>query len=490
MMRALYSGVSGLRVHQTKMDVIGNNIANVNTVGFKSSSVTFSDILYQTTSAATGPNAVTGAAGMNAMQIGLGANVASITTKITGTGGSQRTDGWSDLMIEGDTFFIVKSNNANYFTKAGSFNVDANGNLCTPSGALVMGWQVSEDDLSVCKPDTVSPLRVMSADKLFAEPEATRNTHLSGNIDKNDTLLAPDAEGRLANVQFYDNLGNLFTAAFRIRRPADGDEEGGTTNNYSVSLANVYDEKGNSVFVNKETDEEGNVQYSQSSITFNINGTDIQPEVNEETGEITIEDDGGIILSFNSESGRFVSVTGGDGDEENNTSITFQMVQEGGPYVPVNLDFSALTMFSQSGTTTLEGIRGSKDNVAVGAGKPVGNMSGLSIDKAGKIYGTYDNGDQLLLGQIAVAKFANPAGLEAIGNNMYAVTQNSGSFDGIGKDITATGGKFTPGVLEMSNVDLANEFTEMITTQRGFQANSRIITTSDTLLEELINLKR
>lgn len=117
-------------------------------------------------------------------------------------------------------------------------------------------------------------------------------------------------------------------------------------------------------------------------------------------------------------------------------------------------------------------------------------MTGLSIDKYGKIYGTYDNGDQLLLGQIVVATFANPAGLESIGNNMYATTQNSGDFDGIGKDIATTGGKFDTGVLEMSNVDLANEFTDMIITQRGFQANSRIITTSDTLLEELINLKR
>ncbi|MDE7298316.1 MAG: flagellar hook-basal body complex protein, partial [Lachnospiraceae bacterium] len=196
MMRALYSGVSGLRVHQTKMDVIGNNIANVNTVGFKSSSVTFSDILYQTTSAATGPNATTGAAGINAMQIGLGANVASITTKITGTGGSQRTDGWSDLMIEGDSFFVVKSNGANYFTKAGSFNVDANGNLCTPSGALVMGWQVSEDDPTSCKSDNVSALRVMAPDNLFAEPEATTNVYVKGNIDQNDTQIAFEAEGR------------------------------------------------------------------------------------------------------------------------------------------------------------------------------------------------------------------------------------------------------------------------------------------------------
>ena len=480
MMRSLYSGVSGLRVHQTKMDVIGNNIANVNTVGFKSSSVTFSDILYQTTSAATGPNAATGSAGINAMQIGLGANVASITTKITGTGGSQRTDSWSDLMIEGDSFFIVNNNGTNYFTKAGSFNVDANGNLCTPSGALVMGWQVSPDDPSSCKADNVSALRVMAPDKLFAEPEATTNVYVSGNIDMNDTQIQFEASGRMANIQFYDRLGNLYTAALNIRQ----DEAPENTNVYSVRVANVYDANGDSVFVSKNVAEDGTVTYGTTPIqSFNFAGTDYTVEVDENTGEVSIDMEGAA-LTFNASTGRFVSI-----GEENSKSINFNLISDGGPFVPVDVDFSSLTMFSQSGTTTLEGVRGDLEKGA-GAGKAVGNMTGVSIDKVGKIYGTYDNGDQILLGQIAVATFANAAGLEAVGNNMYATTQNSGTFDGIGKDITSTGGKFNTGVLEMSNVDLANEFTEMITTQRGFQANSRIITTSDTLLEELINLKR
>ena len=250
MMRSLYSGVSGLRVHQTRMDVIGNNIANVNTVGFKSSSVTFSDVLYQTSSPATGPNDSMGTAGVNAMQIGLGASLASITTKITGTGGSQRTDGWSDLMIEGDGFFVVQNNGTNYFTKAGSFNVDANGNLCTPSGALVMGWQVSEDDPSRCKSDTVSALRVMAPDKMFSEPAATTQCIVKGNIDQNDTQLAPDAEGRVANIQFYDNLGNLYTMELNIKHAGEDDGADAESNStYAVRVANVYDEKGKSIFV-------------------------------------------------------------------------------------------------------------------------------------------------------------------------------------------------------------------------------------------------
>ena len=141
-----------------------------------------------------------------------------------------------------------------------------------------------------------------------------------------------------------------------------------------------------------------------------------------------------------------------------------------------------------SGKTTIEGSKGGLDNL--GKGRTAGNMSGVSIDNAGKIYGVYDNGVSKLLGQVVVAKFANNSGLEAVGNSLFAESQNSGEFDGIGEDITMSGGKFNVGVLESSNVDLASEFTDMITTQRGFQANSRIITTSDTLLEELINLKR
>ncbi|HCA69205.1 MAG TPA: flagellar hook protein, partial [Lachnospiraceae bacterium] len=154
----------------------------------------------------------------------------------------------------------------------------------------------------------------------------------------------------------------------------------------------------------------------------------------------------------------------------------------------IDLDFSKVTQYATSGVSNLTAVKGGLDGK--GAGKQFGNMNGVSVDTSGKIYGKYDNGDRILLGQIAVASFSNPAGLEAVGDNMFAATQNSGDFDGIGQDPTQGGEGLLTGVLEMSNVDLSEQFTEMITTQRGFQANSRIITTSDTLLEELINLKR
>ena len=158
------------------------------------------------------------------------------------------------------------------------------------------------------------------------------------------------------------------------------------------------------------------------------------------------------------------------------------------PFEKIDVDFSTLTMYAQSGTTKIESTKGSVDNI--GTGRAAGTMNGVTVDPLGKIYGVYDNGTSKLLGQIVIAQFANPSGLEAIGGTLFAISQNSGEFDGIGVEVSADGSTISTGELEMSNVDLSAQFTDMIITQRGFQANSRVITTSDTLLEELINLKR
>ena len=486
MMRALFSGVSGLKVHQTRMDVIGNNISNVNTIGFKSSAVAFSDVFYQTTQSSSGPNAATGTTGRNAMQIGLGSNVASITSSVGTTGASQRTDNPFDVMIEGDGFFIVNYGGSNYFTKAGSFGVDAYGTLCTPAGAQVMGWQVDQLDPTKTVADMVSPLNIMSPENLYANPEATSAAYISGNIDKNDTQVAYNATGKMVNLGFYDNMGHGYKADLRVRQSAD---EG--TNVYDVDIINIKDEKGKSIFVVENEDENGDITYSASGIRRVALGTvTYDATVDEQTGEVTLTASDSVALIFNGADGSFVSV--GDGAiDASNESVALTITADAGgasPFKSVEVDFSKVTMYSTSGNSSLEANRGSLDGI--GAGKQVGNMTGISIDASGKIYGKYDNGDSKLLGQIAVASFANPAGLEAIGNSMFAATQNSGDFDGIGQDPTQGGGSLTTGVLEMSNVDLSAQFTDMITTQRGFQANSRIITTSDTLLEELINLKR
>lgn len=493
MLRALFSGVSGLRVHQTKMDVIGNNISNVNTIGFKSSSVTFSDVFYQTTQSASGPNAETGRTGRNAMQIGLGSSVASITASITAQGASQRTNDPFDVMIEGEGFFIVNNGGENLFTKAGSFSIDAVGNLCTPSGAAVMGWQVDPDDPTKTVANTVSPLRIMSAENLYAKPEATTEMYLSGNIDSKDTQLGTDA-GIIRTIEFYDSLGHSYTADLRFWRIEDAD----ATNTYRVGITDIKDGvTGKSIFYKKAvTDAEtGETEIQETGISFRIGDTEYTPEINTEAEndkDIVVWPDfssDGPILTFNPETGEFIGI-GDDGSTDK--SIKFLVGADAGdganPFKEINIDFSKMTMFANSGKSSIEATKG--DFNGVGRGKKVGNMTGVSIDSSGKIYGTYNNGDTRLLGQIAIATFANPAGLEAVGNSMFRATQNSGDFDGIGQDPTTGGGSLTTGVLEMSNVDLSAQFTDMITTQRGFQANSRIITTSDTLLEELINLKR
>lgn len=496
MMRSLFSGVSGLKVHQTKMDVIGNNIANVNTVGFKGSSVNFSDVFYQTTQYATGPNAATGAAGRNAMQIGLGSNLASITASITQTGGSQRTDNPFDVMINGDAFFIVNSGGTNYFTKNGAFNIDAAGTLCTSTGANVMGWQVDKDG-NIVKA-AVSPLKIMAPENLYAEPELTTATYLSGNIDQMDPQLL-SADGLPVQVSFFDNLGNSYTAKLKVTAkagagaPAKPSAEEAKKGNYTVSLVDIVDSSDSSIF------KAGGVAAGGAKLKFG--GNDLNVNAN---GTIP---NNAVDLAFNPSNGSFKSI-GANNNEgfPNSMKLTIETTgtvpgvfdkiitdpdgkqTKDAEYKGIDIDFSSLTMYATSGTSKIEPTKGSLDGK--GAGLPVGNMTGVSIDTNGKIFGSYDNGTKKLLGQLAVTTFANPSGLEAVGDSMFAETQNSGSFDGVGQDPTQGGGKLSTGVLEMSNVDLSSEFTQMITTQRGFQANSRIITTSDTLLEELINLKR
>ena len=202
----------------------------------------------------------------------------------------------------------------------------------------------------------------------------------------------------------------------------------------------------------------------------------------------------GALLKYDITSGEFVSIQTNGGAGKNaildfNDTVTVAGTETNlNKFKDITIDFSPSVMWNNNGTSTIGLTKGDQDGL--GTGRMKGTMEGISIQTDGKIYGTYTNGCTKLLGQIAVAQFANAAGLEKTGNNLYQATLNSGEFDGIGVDITADDGSMTSGTLEMSNVDLANEFTEMITTQRGYQANSRIITVSDTLLEELVNLKR
>lgn len=461
MMRSLYSGVAGLKTHQTKMDVIGNNISNVNTVGFKASSVLFKDVLYQTTQAATGSTQTSG--GTNAKQIGLGTGVATISTT-QGSGSAQSTNNPYDLMINGSSFFVVNRAGINYFTKVGAFKTDDAGNLVTGDGDYVMGWQVDPEDPTQIRRDTVSALRPESEENKTAPPEMTSKAYMTGNIVATDPKL-DTPEGAVTTVSIYDNLGYSYSVKFKITRNTT-DATGST---YDVTLDSIRDQN-------------------------NVNIID--PTSGSYTPSMTYAQ-----IKFNPDNGSFVGMNGGN--QVNNEflkNFTLQLTPRGSagnvfqdltadPQVrEISIDCSNLKMYAKGGECNVETHRGGTD--ATGAGRTVGKLTDVSIDTQGKIYGVYDNGVNRLLGQIAVANFINPAGLEAIGGSLYKETKASGEFDGIGQDISSAGEKMTQGVLEMSNVDLSQEFTEMIVTQRGFQANSRIITVSDTLIEELVNLKR
>ena len=468
MMRSLFSGVAGLKTHQTKMDVIGNNIANVNTVGYKSSSVTFQELMYQTTQSASGANAETGRAGVNAKQIGLGVSTGAITNNVSTSGASQSTGNPFDIQITGDSFFIVSDGSNNYFTRAGAFYVDGAGNLAmTSNGYTVMGWQEDPTKPGTIKKDTVSKLQVMSAENMNAAPEQTTQAYISGIIDKNSTQLS-STSGLIVNLSFYDDLGYSYIAKYAIY---DYDTDGTTLSegNYRMVLTDILDSAGNSK--------------SLAGTTFGgING--------DTTGDPSTA--AGIYLSYDTATGKYLgyATTAGASptNAEDDISLTCATAVFPAMTSNIGVNLKTSTMYDNNKTSTISGTAGDYDGNY--AGRKVGTMSGISVQTDGKIYASYDNGITKLLGQIAVANFANASGLEKVGENLYASTQNSGVFDGIGSDVTSDGGSMSTGVLEMSNVDLSSEFTEMITTQRGFQANSRIITVSDSMLEELTNLKR
>lgn len=549
MMRSMYSAVSGLKTHQTRMDVIGNNIANVNTVAFKSSSVTFSDILYQTTSNASGANATTGTGGVNAKQIGLGTTAAATKVSITSAGASETTGNPFDIRLtdkNSTNFFIVNNGSENVFTRSGSFYVDGSGNLCMSStGYTVMGWQVDETTGEIRK-DTVSALRIMQEKNLTSAPEATTQATIAGVLDENDTDVKNDA-GRVMNLNFYDNLGYQYTAKFAIKST-------GTDGKYTVELTSVLDSNNQNItakltkkqmsqlFGNYQADatlgqyglakgvkfDAANNQYEKDGKKYRKSAKDptVFEEVNNPTNTVSItEIFSGITttianniknktnnynvafdqttgqatvtgertsydLVFDTSTGKFASI-GGENPSVmlNMAALSSGLINTNGNFQNITVDFSQCLNYENGGKSTIGADAGATDGTT-GKGRKLGAMTGIFIDTSGRIYGTYDNGNTELLGQIAVAQFSNASGLEKVGESCYRTTLNSGEFDGIGVEISADGSSMTTGELEMSNVDLSSEFTSMITTQRGFQANSRVITTSDTLLEELVNLKR
>ncbi len=477
MMRSLYSAVSGLKTHQTKMDVIGNNIANVNTEAFKASSVRFSEIMYQTTSSASAGNGTAGTGGKNAKQIGLGVTTGSTSVSITSAGSAETTGNPFDLRLNdknSTNFFVVSDGVNRYFTRAGDFYVDGNGYLCMSStGYTLQGWQVDNNG-NIIK-DAVSSLQVMSSSTKTSAPEATTKAYVSGVLDKNDTQAADT--GRIIQIGVFDDLGYNYTAKFSIKKT---DVDG----TYDVKLTDIVNSNGNSIFdvdnngnFITSTDANGNTLYSYNGQPVNLQ--DIFEDAS---------------LVFDQSEGTFTSISSANSAEGNTINLNLSTLNtqnasiNGSNFSNIEIDFSKSMNYNNNGTSTIAGMNG--DQSGDGKGKALGALTGITVDSDGKIYGSYDNGNTVLLCQISVAQFSNASGLEKVGDNCYQTTLNSGEFDGVGVEVSGDGGSIASGELEMSNVDLSSQFTDMIVTQRGFQANSRVITTSDTLLEELINLKR
>lgn len=424
MMRSLSSAISGLRNHQIKMDVIGNNIANVNTVGFKQSSVSFSEMLSQTLQPAASGAGQRG--GTNPIQIGMGMGVSSIAINFT-DGSFQPTGKETDLAIEGQGFFVVSDGETQFYTRAGSFDFDELGNFIVPgSGNKVMGWRAVDGILDTNKP--IEPIVVASNSSMPAK--ATTQIPYTGNLSSS----APIGTEQHTSIEAWDSNGiphkvsGTFTKTGALTwkfLPGNTD----TTVTPSIQLT----DDGLPI----------TVPAAGYTITFDANGKYVPP--------------GTAYAPFSFD-----------------PSAT-----TGGAIVSITPDFTGLTQYGTESTAQ------SLSQNGYGAGV----LQQKSIDPNGMIIGVFSNSQTQILGQLCLSVFSNPGGLNKIGDSLFTKSSNSGEPQ-IGTSQTGGRGKFSVGTLEMSNVDLAQEFSNMIITQRGFQANSKIITTTDEMLQELANLKR
>ena len=401
MLRSLFSGISGLRAHQTMLDVTGNNIANVNTAGFKASQVQFQDTLSQVLTNAGAPQAAVG--GTNPAQVGLGVKVAGVTTNFQ-QGAAQLTNRATDMMISGDGFFVVEKDGQQLYSRAGAFSFDALGQLVTPDGALVQGW---------------------AADA-------------AGEVDLNRPLV----DLRLP-VSALMGASGTASATYEGNLPAEA--AAGTVLNRQIE---VFDASGAKHALN--------LAFTRTATGWDIAGT-VQGTSATQTGSITFTADGAI------------------------DTLTFPAFPADAAVglAPIAVDLTALTGFA--GVETVAAA--SQD------GRAAGTLQSFTINGDGTLLGSFSNGLKQAIGRVALASFANPSGLEKSGSSLFAPTVNSGDAQ-VGAAGTGGRGTLAGGSLEMSNVDLSAEFTNLIVAQRGFQANSRVITTSDEVLQELVNLKR
>lgn len=556
MMRSMFSGVSGMRNFQYELDVIGNNISNVNTVGFKGSRVTFQTALLQTLKAARAPQNNVG--GTNPIQIGLGSQLATVD-KVMTQGSFQNTGRKLDLAIQGDGFFVLSDGQGYYYTRAGALDVDMNGTLIHSStGMKVQGWIAIQDPTTGQRYiDTNQPIGdiVISAG-MTMPANATTLARMQGNLNSTSGIMpfamtVTDDNGQQRTVRFvfsktnddfarqngpftenqsytwraYDENNNLLGESYivvnrfgrvvdsglsevvvapgaSISIPSSGElrfYESDSPSNFVtakfespryVTAVEVYDTLGNPYSLYIEFIRLGQFQGIRNAWIWRVYTASGEPityiDANGQTSYNTTPYVGGVV-DFN-ESGRLSTLYGITWDEDTQTfqvsdselrTIQFDATHMGDGTVTINLDLTSLTQFAGANSATF----------TYQNGNALGTLQSFAINEAGQIIGTFSNGLTDLLGQVALAVFNNPAGLTEIGNSLYVPSANSGLAQ-IGAAGTGGRGTLIPGALEMSNVDLAEEFTKMIIAQRGFQANARVITTADTILGELVALRR
>jgi flagellar hook protein FlgE len=421
-LRSMFSAISGLRGHQIMMDVIGNNIANVNTVGFKSGRVNFQDILSQTLHGATAPQG--GLGSINPAQIGLGMTVAGIDVLQT-QGNLQSTGKTTDMAIQGDAFFIESDGSQTSYTRDGAFDIALDGSLANPaSGLKVQGWQAdAAGGIDITQP--ITNLTIPIGQRTTAL--ATSNVTLSGNVDAGSAV----ATSVPTTMTVFDSLG------------------------ISHSVKVTFAKTGANTWTWTAAKDAADTGITVTQIAADPAATPPVLPVNNGT------------LTFTS-GGVFSASTG---------TLHF-VFPDGATTTNPAINLAQMTQFSGTSQPT-----GQTD------GFTSGTLVTFAVGNAGQLSGVYSNGQTQVLGQIALANFLNSAGLLRAGQNNFAATSASGAAN-IGTAGTGGRGTVMTGALEMSNVDLATQFTGMITAERGFQANGRVITTSDEMLQELVNLKR
>ena len=547
MLQAMFSGVSGLQVHQTKLDVIGNNIANVNTVGFKAGRVSFEDQLSQTLRASTAPTDTVG--GQNPAQVGLGVALGAVDTLQT-QGNLQTTGKLTDLAIQGNGFFLVGSGSDVSYTRDGSFDLDSDGVLVNPANGLKLLGYVADVNGNIDTTTQISNDSVLKipVGTLTSVKQTTQST-FQGNLDASAALRSTQttitgnvtADPTIISTTTYDELGNAHNLALTLSgktTSAGNDTWNATANIDGATFAggpyNVVFDTATGAFVSSSlpatlpvTGTNGAANFTLALNVTGLTGNSAAPasavaKSDGQTGgspvwntSLKVYDSLGVshVLNFKftrdlvgtgspsptagqwswtaTEAGKPVATSASAGnnplyfDSDGNLldkfkqNLTLTPPTPGASPINMSVDFSTLTQLAGDSSVA----------ATVQDGFPVGTLQSFTISAEGLITGIFSNGQSRKLGEVAVASFSNPAGLEKIGGNQFKESSNSGLAQ-VGAPNAQGRGKINTGYVEMSNVDLSTEFTNLIVTQRGFQANTKIITTIDDLLQEVINLKR